>query len=323
MTRCTKMQRAALLVIPSACLLFGDHVRSPRMADPRAGLWEAVSENGGAGQDSSFHVEIRQEISGVHQPTETISGLLAVPPEGTCPFRQQETVLKRQLILNCLAHKGSEFVPDGRHLDVTFADDGTSASAVWHRGVQSLTLNLRRFPKQPASSPVVGEWIARGLSETCVLHISVRDQPNVMRDLLDPSKLVASLDVFGPGGGIYGMEINGIADKPEDKGAVDFSLHGTTGASRFIGHLDESQQRIVGSWPGHSDCDIFTRTQDSKGNSFREGQSGQKRYLALLSEKPVLWALRAVRSAWPKTILSGQMTRSYYGAVAIRDTAWR
>jgi single-strand DNA-binding protein len=34
------VRRAALLVIPSACLLFGEDVRSARMPDPRAGLWE-------------------------------------------------------------------------------------------------------------------------------------------------------------------------------------------------------------------------------------------------------------------------------------------
>ena len=233
----------------------------PLFPDPRSGLWEGVTSEGGSPRNLSLHLEIIQDSSGGNQPTEQLSGMFTITAEESCSFQQQGTVLnKRELVLDCLAQSQSEFVPDGRHLNLTFSNDGTSGIAIWQGGNRLLSVNLHRLPKQPTDSPVVGEWIARAPMETCVLHVYVRDQPHPTRDALDPSKLAASVDVFSSNGGTYGMEINGIADQP-DKGAIVFSLQGE-GTSTFTGHVDEAQQRIVGNWLGHSDCNVFARRRN-------------------------------------------------------------
>lgn len=228
-------------------------------SDPRAGLWEATILHKGLPEHFSLQLEIVRWTRMGGSLHEVVSGLLSMGAQAgvNCPFNSQDASNSLNLKLACLAQVKSKFVPDGRWLYASFAKDGKAATVVLKEQSRSLTLHFRRPPQEPDNSPLVGNWIADGSGQTCVLHVYARDQPDPVRDLLDPLKLAVSLDVFESKEGDYGKAIYGIDYRPQDGDAVSFSWQ-DTGTSMFTGHLDRSRGKIIGAWPG-GDCDVFSR----------------------------------------------------------------
>jgi hypothetical protein len=256
------MQGAAFLLLSFWVILSPISAldRFSALHDRRAGFWEATASDNGVQEYFSLQLETTRWTQTSGSAIGTIFGFLSMSESAGagCSFRSPDMDPNSpHLKLACLAHLDGRLVPDRRSFDVSFSDDGKTATGIWQQQGRPVTLHLRRPPQKPAISPLVGNWIAEGSDQTCVLHVYVRDQPNRVEDLLD-RKLKISIDVFTSTEGDYGKQLGGIDYRPHDGNTVSFSFQGVR-SELFIVHLYEKEGTIVGEWPGHPDCGTFSR----------------------------------------------------------------